>query len=123
MLVQTVQKIVKFPLAVFPSRVHFFSVVPACETQASDMCVDGAGAAKRRRERRLRAVLRHERQTVAMELAAALHHSRDGAACDELRPTGTDDSEFREAARCSDGAGAAGPGATTDFPSALTGRF
>ena len=35
------------------------------------------GAAKRRRERRLRAMLRHERQTVAMELAAALHHSRD----------------------------------------------
>ena len=36
------------------------------------------GAAKRRRERRLRSWLRHERQTVAMELAAALHHSRDG---------------------------------------------
>ena len=35
------------------------------------------GAAKRRRERRLRSMLRHERQTVAMELAAALHHSRD----------------------------------------------
>ena len=43
------------------------------------MDVDGAGtsSAKRRRERRLRAMLRHERQTVAMELAAALHHSRD----------------------------------------------
>ena len=35
------------------------------------------GAAMRRRERRLRSMLRHERQTVAMELAAALHHSRD----------------------------------------------
>ena len=42
------------------------------------MNVDGAGAAKRRRERRLRAMLRQERQTVAMELAAAFHHSRDG---------------------------------------------
>ena len=42
------------------------------------MNVEGAGA-KRRRERRLRAMLRHERQTVAMELAAAHHHSRDGA--------------------------------------------
>ena len=31
----------------------------------------------RRRQRRLRSWLRHERQTVAMELAAALHHSRD----------------------------------------------
>ena len=36
------------------------------------------GAAKRRREGLLRAMLRHEQQTVAMELAAALHHSRDG---------------------------------------------
>ena len=35
------------------------------------------GAAKRRREQRLRSMLRHERQTVAMDLAAALHHSRD----------------------------------------------
>ena len=39
---------------------------------------DGAvTSAKRRRERWLRWMLRHERQTVAMELAAALHHSRD----------------------------------------------
>ena len=36
------------------------------------------GAAQRRRERRLRSWLKHERLTVAMELAAALHHSRDG---------------------------------------------
>ena len=36
------------------------------------------GAAWRRRQRRLRSMLRHERQTVAMELAAALHHSRGG---------------------------------------------
>ena len=33
------------------------------------------GAAARRRERRLRAWHRHERLTVAMELATALHHS------------------------------------------------
>ena len=39
---------------------------------------DRAGAAKRRRERRLRSWLRHERMTVAAELSAALHHSRDG---------------------------------------------
>ena len=32
----------------------------------------------RRRERRLRSWLRHERMTVAAELSAALHHSRDG---------------------------------------------
>ena len=36
------------------------------------------GAAWRRRQRRLRSMLRHERQTVAMELGAALHHSRGG---------------------------------------------
>ena len=33
------------------------------------------GAARRRRERRLRSMLRHEQQTVRMALAAALHHS------------------------------------------------
>ena len=39
---------------------------------------DGEGtSASRRRQRRLRSWLRNERQTVAMELAAALHHSRD----------------------------------------------
>ena len=38
----------------------------------------GAGtSASRRRQRRLRSWLRHERQTIAMELAAALYHSRD----------------------------------------------
>ena len=36
-----------------------------------------AGSARRRRERRLRSWLRHERMTVAAELSAALHHSRD----------------------------------------------
>ena len=36
---------------------------------------DGASAAKRRRERRLRQFLRHERLSVAMALAAAQHHS------------------------------------------------
>ena len=36
------------------------------------------GRVKRWREQRLRSRFRHERQTVAMELAAALHHSRDG---------------------------------------------
>ena len=34
-----------------------------------------SGAAWRRRERRLRSMLRHEQQTVRMALAAALHHS------------------------------------------------
>ena len=49
---------------------------------ADGFCADRAhgssGSAKRRRERRLRAMLRQERQTVAMELAAAFHQSRDG---------------------------------------------
>ena len=42
------------------------------------------GAAWRRRQRRLRSMLRHERQTVAMELAA-LHQSCGGWARDERR--------------------------------------
>ena len=52
---------------------------PICETSAVNMMnVDGAGAAKRRRERRLLSWLRHERMTVAAELSAALHHSHGG---------------------------------------------
>ena len=34
-----------------------------------------AGAAKRRRERRLRSLLRHERMTVRMALAEVTHHT------------------------------------------------
>ena len=37
----------------------------------------GSGAAKRRRDRRLRMHWRHEQLTLQMALAAALHHSRD----------------------------------------------
>ena len=37
-----------------------------------------AGAAKRRRERRLRAMLRHERMTVAMVLSEIKHHTSRG---------------------------------------------
>ena len=35
----------------------------------------GTGSARRRRERRLRSMLRHERMAVAMALAEALYHS------------------------------------------------
>ena len=35
----------------------------------------GEGAARRRRERHLRSMLRHERQTVAMAVAECMHHS------------------------------------------------
>ena len=35
----------------------------------------GTSAARRRRERRLRSMLRHERMTVAMALAGMTHHS------------------------------------------------
>ena len=40
-----------------------------------DVDCAGTSSARRRRERRLRSWLRHERMTVAMELAAATHHS------------------------------------------------
>ena len=39
---------------------------------------DGEGAARRRRERRLRSWLRHERQSVAMALSEFKHHSSRG---------------------------------------------
>ena len=52
------------------------------QNPADGFCADRAhgssGSARRRRERRLRSWLRHERMTVAAELSAALHHSRDG---------------------------------------------
>ena len=51
------------------------------QNPADGLCAERAhgssGSAKRRRQRRLRSWLRHERQTVALEVAAALHHSRD----------------------------------------------
>ena len=49
-----------------------------------------AGFARRRRERRLRSWLRHERMTVAAELSEALHHNRDGGARAVRWPTGTE---------------------------------
>ena len=58
--------------SVFP-----FSVWPLQDLQRLAMTDRGPGSARRRRERRLRSMLRHERQTVAMEFRAALHHSRD----------------------------------------------
>ena len=47
--------------------------VACCETLAVSMNVDGAGAAKRRRVRRLRSWWRH--MSIACALAEALHHS------------------------------------------------
>ena len=58
----------------FPLKSCLFCVA-CCETLAVDMNVDGAGAAKRRRERRLRSWWRHERMSIACALAEALHHS------------------------------------------------
>ena len=40
-------------------------------------CGDGATSARRRGERQLHSFLRHERVSVRMALAKALHHSRD----------------------------------------------
>ena len=42
---------------------------------------DGTSAAKRRRERRLRAAWKHEQLSVAMALAAATHHSAPRDEC------------------------------------------
>ena len=61
----------------FCSLCYLFCVA-FCGTLAVAMSDrDGGSSAWRRRQRRLRLMLRHERQTFAMELAAALHHSRD----------------------------------------------
>ena len=42
------------------------------------MDVERASAAQRRRGRRLRAALRHERQSIAMALAESQHHTSRG---------------------------------------------
>ena len=47
----------------------------------------GSGSARRRRERRLRSFLRHERMTVRMDLSAALHHSSFRGAGPEMYDT------------------------------------
>ena len=65
----------------FDSNTRFLVCVTVMFLNPADgSCADRAhvGSARRRRERQLRSWLKHERQTVAMELAAALHHSRDG---------------------------------------------
>ena len=51
------------------------------QNPADGSCADrvlGSSAARRRRERRLRSMLRHERMTVAMALAEFSHHSSRG---------------------------------------------
>ena len=67
------------PLPLPPRPKAFLSrstlVSTSGETQAVAMAERACGAAARRRERQLRAWHRHERLTVAMELATALHHS------------------------------------------------
>ena len=57
------------------------------ESSCRPRMVDGDGAAKRRRQRRLRSWLRHEQQTVAAVLATVSHHSypRVDTAHDGLR--------------------------------------
>ena len=59
------------------SSVPFLVWFLSSPTSAGNMMnVDsGSGSARRRRERQLRSWLRHERMTVRVELAAALHHS------------------------------------------------
>ena len=63
----------------FDSNTRFLVCVTVMFPNPADgSCADrahGTGSARRRRERRLRSFLRHERMTVRMELAAALHHS------------------------------------------------
>ena len=73
--------------------------------------VDGEGAARRRRQRRLRSWLKHERQSVAMALAQYTHHASRGQTRarareeagerDVLRPKGTEDPASGDAAGAS----------------------
>ena len=76
---------------------------------STNVGVDTATAAARRRQRRLRSWLRHERMTVAMTLAEMLHHTSRGQKFARVgegggerrarRPTGTEDTTSGGAAR------------------------
>ena len=57
------------------ARDHFLCVAVMDESSCRPRQVDGDGAAKRRRLRRLRSWWRHEQQTVAAVLATYQHHS------------------------------------------------
>ena len=59
----------------------------------------GHGAARRRRGRQLRAWHRHERMTVAMELATALHHSAQPAGPVVAGPSEVEEQDKHEALR------------------------
>ena len=80
LIICTTHTTLRSHLAQVASRFHSrvaFSRVASMETRAVDAMagVDGAGAARRRRERRLRAYLRYARMSVAMALAECTHHS------------------------------------------------
>ena len=60
---------------VSPKRAHCFVASPFLMDPSEQPI---SGAAQRRRQRRLRSMLRHERMFVAMALAEKLHHSSRG---------------------------------------------
>ena len=62
--------------AVYPKRAHF-SLCVTCDCEM-DPSGQPTSAAQRRRGRRLRAALRHERQSIAIALAELTHHSSRG---------------------------------------------
>ena len=64
----------------------------------ADRDAGGVGSARLRRERRLPAMLQLERPTVAMELATALHHSRDVEPVQHDALRGTKDCQLRDEA-------------------------
>ena len=62
----------------------------AVESQQEAMLATCDGSSARRRERRLRSMLSHERQTVTMALSETSHQRCEG---NVFRPTGTEDSQ------------------------------
>ena len=68
------------PPSCLHSRVKRLCQPVQCQTLAVNIMLDvdrATGAAKRRRERRLRSWWRHEAQSVQAAVVSALHHSRD----------------------------------------------
>ena len=65
------------PPQAFHSSVTFFFSGVACQPWRVMSDVARTGATKRRRERRLHSWWRHKQVSIAAELSAAFHHSRD----------------------------------------------
>ena len=81
------------PQGVYLKRANCFVASPV---EMDHSVQHSSGAAKRRKQRRVRSWWRHEQVSIAAAIATALHHSVQRGGGVVRRPTGTEDSGNRE---------------------------